>query len=96
MHEVGPICCQVVKEDPQAKSGHLLWYSPFMVTILNFLFNACGGCYFLLFPVHSSCSIFDMVFCRHRLTHTHTQIYTNTQKHIFTCHTEKESKNVLF
>lgn len=92
MHEVGPTCCQVVKEDPQAKCGHLLWYYPFLVTILNFVFIACGSCHFLLFLVHSSCSIFDMFFCRHRLTHTHKHIQTNTQKHIFTCRTEKESK----
>ena len=91
MHEVGPICCQAVKEDPQAKCGHLLWYYPFSETILDFLFNVCGSCYFLLFPVYSACSIFDMFFCRHRLAHTN--IYRQTHRNIFTCLPEKESIN---
>lgn len=81
---------KLLKRTPKQSVG-ICWYYPFLVTILNFVFIACGSCHFLLFLVHSSCSIFDMFFYRHRLS-THKHIQTNTQKHIFTCRTEKESK----
>ena len=98
MHEVGRICCQAVREDPQAKCGHLLWYYPFLS--LCWIFISILVVFITLFFSPCTLPVLWYVLCRYRLTltHTHTHMHTHmqthqyTQKHIVTHHTEKESK----
>lgn len=95
MHEVGHIFCQDVREDPQAKCGHLLWYYPFLSLCWIFISILVVFITLSSFPSVHYLLYLWYVLCRYRLTltHTHTQTHQYTQKHIVTHHTEKESKN---